>query len=646
MMHRVVFKSLTNLRLAVGFVVSLLLVGGAVWFLVPASFPVNPTPAPALPGSTASKRGPTPAEPPVLLASFARLAIWLDQPGETQKRLWHFPQETSNIRPGDYTGADSCRPCHPEKHEAWSNHSHRWMNALANPDTIKGDFSGKATISYLGGKGSFETVGEKYLMKLERGPIKRVYEIHQTIGSRFYQYYVGKLIDGPEPPQHHFYHTDHVLPFGYWLTRREWVPVVHIGPEMPDGERPDPFGAPPEKGKHYAEYASSCNHCHTTFALGDLLLRRPQQVTDHLPAPLHLSLKPFLEGSRPDLLPGLADRGAGVKSLPERVADWDAPKYAQSLGISCEACHLGSRQHAESRGKLPPDFLPKGKDVALESDQAPPAGRTTSNLNWACSRCHTGNRPSFAAGMATWNSVEHSDAIKGSCYSQLRCIDCHDPHQGIGKQWTMSPRKEDSICLKCHDSYRDGSKRASHTHHAPGTPGDRCLNCHMPKIHEGLDGLVRTHMIHSPTRKEMIHENQPNACNLCHADKPIDWTLGYLKDWYGKSFEDWRIRLQYEDRGGPVALGWMKSNHPAVRLVGANAALSSGVPQLQWAALEVLNDPQMINRQFAGKALEEILNLRLTDFGYRHYQDPRERHEPLEKLKKGLEARLGHPPKD
>src|SRR5262245_37568933 len=46
----------------------------------------------------------------------------------------------SNIEPEDYLGPQQCQQCHAEKHQAWSQHSHRWMNAAATPDRVKGDF--------------------------------------------------------------------------------------------------------------------------------------------------------------------------------------------------------------------------------------------------------------------------------------------------------------------------------------------------------------------------------------------------------------------------------------------------------------------------------------------------------------------------
>jgi len=49
------------------------------------------------------------------------------------------------------------------------------------------------------------------------------------------------------------------------------------------------------------------------------------------------------------------------------------------------------------------------------------------------------------------------------------------------------------------------------------------MNCHMPKINEGINSLVRTHTIFSPTNPAMIEANRPNACNLA---TPIARSIG------------------------------------------------------------------------------------------------------------------------
>jgi len=316
------------------------------------------------------------------------------------------------------------------------------------------------------------------------------------------------------------------------------------------------------------------------------------------------------------------------------MVKWEARHHAVTFGVSCEACHLGSREHAESGGKVMPSFFPSSPHLSVESQQPPAPGRTLDNVNWACGRCHVGGRPEFAAGMSTWNSVEYSDAMRGGCYSRLKCIDCHSPHQALGARWTPKPEKDDAVCLKCHEQFQPAPKRLAHTHHPAGSEGARCLNCHMPRINEGLQDVVRTHMIYSPTRRDMIEANHPNACNLCHTDKPIDWTLGHLNEWYGKVYDEKKLVAGYRDRTKSVGLGWLESDNPAVRLVAVEAMTRNKDVKMLPRLLDALDDSYLLNRQFAYKGLQEMLNLRPGDFaGYRFYMTSEERRRPLADLR-------------
>ena len=75
------------------------------------------------------------------------------------------------------------------------------MNALASPQAVVGDFTGRAILESHGGRATFYRSGDDFRMRLVKGAIIREYAIHQTIGSRFFQYYVGTQITGPEPPE-------------------------------------------------------------------------------------------------------------------------------------------------------------------------------------------------------------------------------------------------------------------------------------------------------------------------------------------------------------------------------------------------------------------------------------------------------------
>jgi predicted CXXCH cytochrome family protein len=622
------------------FVVGFVLVGGAAaaatgWYFFPTVF-------------ASRNAGPPPKDKPFhaprQLAAEPRLTLWWDAAPDGLLRPTAKSADESNVRPSDYVGPDACQKCHPANYESWSAHPHRVMNVLATDATVKGDFSSGATIDYRGGKATFAHESGDYLMRLERDGERRTYRVTQTIGSRFFQYYVGRLVEGPEPADHHFYSKDHVLFFGYWLSRKEWVPIVHVGPETPDADRADPF-QPPESGRFYAEYAASCNYCHTTFPLGDMLARRTHQMGEHAPSSMHWIVRDYLDGARPAELSAVEatlDEGAARNPM----ASWDAAHYAATFGVSCEACHLGGREHVESDGRVKPKFFPASPQLSVESVAKPlDFGRTHDNINWACGRCHTGGRPAFAAGMSTWNSVEFADAARGACYSKMKCIDCHSPHEALGPTWKKTPDQDDAVCLKCHAKFQDDKPRLAHTHHPAGSEGARCLNCHMPRINEGLQDVVRTHMIYSPTRADMIEKNHPNACNLCHTDKPIDWTLGRLKEWYGKTYDDKKIAAAYPDRGRAVGDGWLNSRNESVRLVAADASTRTAGPAALPKLLDALDDPFMMNRQFAMKEIEDRLGFKIEESGYRFYMTAAERRGPLADLRaRAPGAKHGFPP--
>ena len=167
------------------------------------------------------------------------------------------------------------------------------------------------------------------------------------------------------------------------------------------------------------------------------------------------------------------------------------------------------------------------------------------------------------------------------------------------------------------------------------------MNCHMPRINEGLQDIVRTHTIFSPTNFAMIHANHPNACNQCHTDKSIDWTIESLEQWYGSKFNEQKLNNHYTDRTQPVALGWLQSENEAVRKIAADSLFRTRSAwdqdtTIQEALINALDDPYLINRQFAQHGFEDLLGVQLPDHGYRFYMTPEEREKPMVELRKLL----------
>src|SRR5262249_30902570 len=120
--------------------------------------------------------------------------------------------------------------------------------------------------------------------------------------------------------------------------------------------------------------------------------------------------------------------------------------------------------------------------------------------------------------------------------------------------------------------------------------------------------------------------------------RPIDWTLDYLKRWYRRSYEEGKIAAHYPDRTRPVALGWLKSDNPAVRLVAADALTRKGDKQALPQLFDALDDPYLVNRQFAAMGVQRMLNLRLADFGYRFYLMRDERRQPQARLREKMSS--------
>ena len=83
-----------------------------------------------------------------------------------------------------------------------------------------------------------------------------------------------------------------------------------------------------------------------------------------------------------------------------------------------------------------------------------------------------------------------------------------------------------------------------------------------------------------------------------------------------------------------AGIGWLESDNPAVRLVAVEAMTRNKDVKMLPRLLDALDDPHLINRQFAYKGLQEMLNLRQDDFGgYRFYMTSEERRKPLAELR-------------
>ena len=149
----------------------------------------------------------------------------------------------------------------------------------------------------------------------------------------------------------------------------------------------------------------------------------------------------------------------------------------------------------------------------------------------------------FADGTAHKNRMQGNDFVQSAMYARgVTCFSCHDVHGTDNRAQLLKPASV--MCLECHGpSSPNGPHAASieaHTHHRAGTPGNECVNCHMPKIETQLaDVNVRSHTFRFVPPSVTKLDKVPNACNACHTDKSPDWASEALRSWKDRS--PWRV---------------------------------------------------------------------------------------------------------
>ena len=89
----------------------------------------------------------------------------------------------------------------------------------------------------------------------------------------------------------------------------------------------------------------------------------------------------------------------------------------------------------------------------------------------------------------------------------------------------------------------------------------------MPYTSYGLLKTMRSHTISSPTAGETAELDRPNACNLCHLDKTLDWTADRLLEWYGTPVPV----LSDDERRVAASLLWILKGDAGLRALTAQA---------------------------------------------------------------------------
>lgn len=87
----------------------------------------------------------------------------------------------------------------------------------------------------------------------------------------------------------------------------------------------------------------------------------------------------------------------------------------------------------------------------------------------------------------------------------------------------------------------------------------------MPHTAYALLKAIRNHQIGSPRVTPPSAGGAPNACNLCHLDRPLAWTQEWLGRWYRQP----AVELPPESGKVSAAAQWLLQGHAAQRVIAA-----------------------------------------------------------------------------
>ena len=514
-----------------------------------------------------------------------------------------------------YVSSDTCRSCHPGNYASWHDSFHRTMTQVADASNIPAEMDGFAR-SLDGWDHRVERIDGRFYARRrpQTGAGRDWLEPQQIV-----------LLTGSHHQKMFWLETSEArtlvqFPFAYLVEEKIWAPVLQT------------FVLPPDAVDFYSigAWNGGCMDCHVTQGRSR-----------------------FVEGDKFD-------------------------SQVSEFGIACEACHREGTEHiAQNRNPLRRYALHLGdkRDATI----ANPEHMKAREASLACGQCHSvwafnsmndkiawnregvtfrpgqpdlrqrfvlqPNSPDHAEqkqmvreanphfvgdrfwgdGMVRVTGREMNGTLASPCYQggEFSCLSCHEMHpknlDAAGmKAWTNSQLKPgmatDLGCLQCHAKMK--SQIAAHSHHAAESEGSRCYNSHMPHTAYGLLRGVRSHQVSSPTVVESQQHGRPNACNLCHLDKPLAWTADKLTAWYRQPAPT----LSADDREIACGVRWLLSGDAGQRALvawgmgWAPAQQATGRDWLYPFLVATLNDPYAAVRFDAWKSLRTLPGF--TDFAF------------------------------
>ena len=516
----------------------------------------------------------------------------------------------------------TCRNCHPGAHGTWRKSYHRTMTQLASPQTVRGIFDGETEYTTWGTRFRFEQRGDEFWVHIgtpedTSGPNAGLlpHRVVMLTGSHHIQ--ICWVTDGEDP-------TLKEVPMYYSIDQGRWIP------------KKDSVLSPPDMGPYVANWTARCSRCHSLAASPGYDARTGQY---------DLEIAEFGISCESCHGPGEEHARRHQNPVNRYLRHFDKqPDPSIVNPARCDprtSTQICGRCHSAANDRDFTDYLQHGVRYTAGDD----LDKFTSLLKY--------QRPANASDMAGgdpyensrnvfWNDGtcrvggdEYNAHIESPCYQQgkqipggrptLTCLSCHSMHQKEtdarpSLDWANDQLKPDHLgnqaCVQCHDEPLFAARLSEHTHHGPESAGSLCYNCHMPHTTYALFTAMRSHRIDSPRALSSTQSDRPNACNLCHVDRTLQWTSEHLTSWYGAP----EAELTADEQQIAASLLWLLRGDAVQRVFAAwhlgwqPAQQASGRGWQAALLAQLLDDPYSIVRWMAHRSLMSLPEF--ADFEY------------------------------
>lgn len=433
-----------------------------------------------------------------------------------------------------FTGSAACGDCHEQEHTAWQGSHHDLAMQLPGPDSVLGDFD-DASFTYNGVTTRFFRRGDSYMVNTdgENGEL-RDFEVAYVFGHYPLQQYLLPLSGGRLQALSVAWDSRPAEEGGQrWYHLYPDEAIDHVDPLHWTGP--------------YHNWNTRCAECHSTDvhknydAASRSFDTRFEEVNVgceacHGPGEKHLALAQAGEVGTVEnggFAVALAQRGRWAFQEGEHIARRTEPLESNAQIDSCGRCH--ARRGTLGEYHYGAELLDTHRLSMLHSPLYYPDGQIRDEV--------------YVYGSFVQSKMHQAGVV---------CSNCHEQHS------LQLRAPGNGVCAQCHLPARYDSPE--HHHHAGGSAGALCANCHMPEtVYMGVDPR-RDHSMRVPRPDLSLVLETPNACNQCHSDRDAQWALDALRDW----------GVQFRDTG----------RHPARAFARIDSGDNRAAPQLAQIAAE------------------------------------------------------------